>query len=137
MADGSTMPSSANPKTADLIDLQVGARMRVRRKELNMSQQTLAEKVGITFQQIQKYESGANRISASRLSHIADALGVTVAWMFGEVGSSELTDLLPQLSDLRTIELLKCCNGISSNALDMLLAAARIAHKPTIFIGTT
>lgn len=64
------------------IDLHVGKRLRQRRRLLGMTQQKLAEAVSIRFQQIQKYESGANRISASRLYTLARALEVPVAYFY-------------------------------------------------------
>lgn len=64
------------------IDLHVGQRLRQRRCLLGMTQQKLAESVGIKFQQIQKYESGANRVSASRLWALAEALQVPVSHFF-------------------------------------------------------
>lgn len=71
------------PKTPDPIDQHVGRRVRTRRLMLNMSQEALGDQVGITFQQIQKYEKGTNRISASRLQQISRVLGVS-AWSFFE-----------------------------------------------------
>ncbi len=64
------------------VDVHVGNRVRHRRWLVGMTQQKLAEQVGIKFQQIQKYETGKNRISASRLWDIADALGVEVSFFF-------------------------------------------------------
>ena len=64
------------------VDVHVGKRVRHRRWMVGMTQQQLAEKVGIKFQQIQKYETGMNRISASRLWDIADALSVPVSFFF-------------------------------------------------------
>ncbi|PPB80251.1 transcriptional regulator with XRE-family HTH domain [Albidovulum inexpectatum] len=64
------------------VDVHVGKRVRHRRWMLGMTQQQLAEKVGIKFQQIQKYETGMNRISASRLWDIAEALEVPVSFFF-------------------------------------------------------
>ncbi len=64
------------------IDLHVGRRLRQRRRLLGLTQQKLAEAVSIRFQQIQKYESGANRISASRLWSLAQALDVPVSYFF-------------------------------------------------------
>lgn len=64
------------------IDLHVGKRLRQRRRLLGFTQQKLAEAVSIRFQQIQKYESGANRISASRLWTLAKALDVSVAYFY-------------------------------------------------------
>jgi transcriptional regulator with XRE-family HTH domain len=68
--------------TPDPIDVHVGKRLRLRRKMEDMAQDTLAHRIGVTFQQVQKYENGANRISASRLYRIAQALGCGVAWFF-------------------------------------------------------
>ncbi len=64
------------------VDVHVGKRVRHRRWMVGMTQQQLAGKVGIKFQQIQKYETGMNRISASRLWDIAEALGVQVSFFF-------------------------------------------------------
>jgi len=61
------------------IDVRVGARIRVRRLLLGMNQETIADRLDLTFQPVQKYESGANRVSASRLSAIAEILGVPIA----------------------------------------------------------
>ena len=64
------------------VDVHVGKRVRHRRWMVGMTQQQLAGKVGIKFQQIQKYETGMNRISASRLWDIAEALGVSISFFF-------------------------------------------------------
>lgn len=66
------------------IDIAVGARVRSRRKLLGMSQSTLADRIGVTFQQVQKYEKGTNRIGSSRLAQIALVLGTSPASLFGE-----------------------------------------------------
>ena len=64
------------------IDKYVGGRVRMRRMMLDMSQETLGDALGITFQQVQKYEKGTNRISASRLQHICHILQVPVPFFF-------------------------------------------------------
>jgi len=64
------------------IDVHVGLQVRLRRKELKISQEKLAETLGLTFQQVQKYERGANRISASKLYEIARSLRVSISWFF-------------------------------------------------------
>jgi transcriptional regulator with XRE-family HTH domain len=69
-------------KSPNPIDKHVGARVRMRRMMISMSQEKLGEKLGITFQQIQKYEKGTNRIGASRLQQIANVLGVPVGFFF-------------------------------------------------------
>ena len=73
----------------DRVDIHVGARIRMRRILLDMNQQALARKLGLTFQQVQKYENGTNRVSASRLSGIAEALGVTIGYFFLDLDEAE------------------------------------------------
>jgi len=67
------------------IDIHVGSRLRMRRTLLGLSQEKLGEAVGITFQQLQKYERGANRISASRLYHLSQVLDVPIGYFFEEM----------------------------------------------------
>lgn len=64
------------------IDIHVGKRLRMRRLMLDMSQETLAEALGLTFQQVQKYEKGSNRVGASRLQRISEVLQVPVSFFF-------------------------------------------------------
>jgi len=71
------------------VDVHVGKRIRHRRWMVGVTQQQLADKVGIKFQQIQKYETGMNRVSASRLWDIADALDVPVSFFFEGLGGEE------------------------------------------------
>lgn len=77
----------SNKKSPNPVDKHVGARVRMRRMMISMSQEKLGDQVGITFQQIQKYEKGTNRIGASRLQQIATVLGVPVAFFFEGVPS--------------------------------------------------
>lgn len=69
-------------KEADPIDVYVGDRIRTRRKMLNIAQRELGEELGVTFQQIQKYERGANRIGSARLYRMANYLDVAVSYFF-------------------------------------------------------
>jgi transcriptional regulator with XRE-family HTH domain len=69
-------------KNPSLIDQHVGRRIRVRRRELGVTQEVLAEKLSITFQQVQKYELGTNRVSAGRLFELARALETTIVYFF-------------------------------------------------------
>jgi transcriptional regulator with XRE-family HTH domain len=69
-------------KRARPVDIHVGARVRLKRQMLGMSQTELGDAVGITFQQIQKYEKGSNRIGSSRLQQLADTLDVPVSYFF-------------------------------------------------------
>jgi transcriptional regulator with XRE-family HTH domain len=69
-------------KRPELVDIHVGSRVRSRRAQAGMSQEKLGDHLGITFQQIQKYEKGVNRVSASRLQQIARVLTVPVSYFF-------------------------------------------------------
>ena len=73
------------PETIDPIDLHVGARLRKLRLALKLTQEEFGEEVGVSYQQIQNYETGANRISASRLFRIASILAVSPGWFFDEL----------------------------------------------------
>jgi transcriptional regulator with XRE-family HTH domain len=84
--NGQARPA-ATPLRAGAIDRHVGARIRERRLLLGMSQQQLAETIGVTYQQAHKYERGLNRISAGRLYGIAQVLGVPVSWFFEGFGT--------------------------------------------------
>ena len=72
------------PRSKDLnaIDMHVGARVRMRRLMLDMTQEKLGDALGLTFQQVQKYEKGANRIGAGRLQQLSAILQVPVAFFF-------------------------------------------------------
>jgi transcriptional regulator with XRE-family HTH domain len=67
------------------IDVQVGARVRLRRNMLGLSQEKLGDAIGLTFQQVQKYERGANRVSASRLHELSGVLAVPVSFFFDDM----------------------------------------------------
>jgi transcriptional regulator with XRE-family HTH domain len=79
------------------VDLVVGKRLRIRRSELSLSQTELAKRLGLTFQQVQKYEAGTNRVSCSRLAQLCQVLEVPVTYFFSfgsdEEGSFERLDL--------------------------------------------
>jgi transcriptional regulator with XRE-family HTH domain len=74
-------------KEPNEIDVHVGSRVRMRRQMINMSQEKLGNALELTFQQVQKYEKGTNRISASRLQHISHILEVPAPWFFEEAPS--------------------------------------------------
>lgn len=99
------MPKRSGPKSADPTDKYVGTRIRLRRMIVGMTQEGLGDKLGVTFQQIQKYEKGINRVGSGRLRAIAEALGVEVGYFFegapgttaptkGERETTDLTGLL-------------------------------------------
>jgi transcriptional regulator with XRE-family HTH domain len=84
------MPTRARKTkgTPDPVDVHVGQRLRIRRSLLGLSQEKLAESIGLTFQQIQKYERGMNRISAGRLYQFSKILDVPVAYFYDQITSS-------------------------------------------------
>jgi transcriptional regulator with XRE-family HTH domain len=85
--------------TPDPIDVAVGARLRIQRRQLDLSQGHLAAALGITFQQVQKYERGKNRVSASMLVKAAAVLKTSVAALVGEDGAEPVKPIvLAQLS---------------------------------------
>ena len=113
------------------VDVHVGKRIRHRRWMVGMTQQQLAEKVGIKFQQIQKYETGMNRVSASRLWDISESLSVPVSFFFegligDEIGTNE-TDLPDDiLADREALELVRSYYAIPENQRRRLFELARV-----------
>lgn len=112
----------------DPVDIAIGARMRLRRKTLGISQGTLAERIGVSFQQVQKYERGANRVSGSTLVAAARALETSVGWLVGEDGaiSDVADDLVQALAITGAVELLEAYAAIPrASARAALTALAR------------
>jgi transcriptional regulator with XRE-family HTH domain len=99
---------------ADPVDVAVGARIRLFRKMRGLTQQALADAAGVTFQQIQKYERGANRVSASMLARIAGTLEAPVSELFGEAstGMSAIDEVAPLLAQPGAIELLRAYSAL-------------------------
>src|SRR6056297_2623116 len=114
------------------VDVHVGKRIRHRRWLVGMTQQQLAQAVGIKFQQIQKYETGANRVSASRLWDIADALDVEVSFFFEGLEQEEEaateTGGIPAdiLGDKEALELVRSYYSIPENQRRRLFDLARV-----------
>jgi transcriptional regulator with XRE-family HTH domain len=95
------------------VDLHIGQRVRHRRWLTGMTQQQLADAVGIRFQQIQKYESGANRISAARLWSIARAMGVPVSFFYGGMDNVRAEGVEDPMDAKETLELVRAYYGIA------------------------
>ena len=105
---------------ANPIDVHIGARVRLRRTLMGMSQEALGEVLGITFQQVQKYERGANRVSASRMFDLSRALNVPVSFFYDDMppelsafspaavslGTAPATSAPDQTSDLQRVDVL-------------------------------
>jgi len=108
------------------VDMRVGRRVRELRAAQGLSQGTLADKLGVSFQQVQKYEKGTNRMGASRLSDIAKVLGVDIADLFQEEGTpaSRIEVSRAILSRARTLESI-ADPALKAAILDMIRVAAR------------
>lgn len=102
----------------DPIDIAVGHRIRVRRKWLGVSQSTLADHLGVSFQQVQKYERGANRVSASMLVRIAQKLETTVGELVGETAEPQGdSSLFEKLAVPGAVQLLEAFASVQQPAL--------------------
>ncbi|MGR3491710.1 MAG: helix-turn-helix domain-containing protein [Shimia sp.] len=109
------------------VDVHVGKRVRHRRWMVGMTQQQLAEKVGIKFQQIQKYETGMNRVSASRLWDIADSLEVPVSFFFEGLEDAEgVNQPADMMADKEAMELVRSYYAIPENQRRRLFDLARV-----------
>ena len=112
------------------VDIHVGKRVRHRRWMVGMTQQQLAEKVGIKFQQIQKYETGMNRISASRLWDISRTLDVPVSHFFeGLEGADAAAAEQDFLSDKEAMELIRAYYAMPENQRKRLFDLARVLSE--------
>ena len=113
------------------VDAHVGKRIRHRRWMIGMTQQQLADKVGIKFQQIQKYETGMNRVSASRLWDIADALGVTIAFFFEGLaeGVQAAATGHDMMADKEALELVRSYYAIPEAQRRRLFDLARVLSE--------
>ncbi len=119
-----------DPGRTTQLELAIGARMRARRRQLSLSQSDLADRLGVSFQQVQKYERGANRVAATTLLSAALALNVSVSWLIGEDAAENGEDgdehVFRALARPGALELLEAFNGIpDQRARQALLALAR------------
>ena len=113
------------------VDLHIGQRVRHRRWLLGMTQQQLAQSVGIRFQQIQKYESGANRVSASRLWDLAQALDIPVSFFFEGLANAGKLEANGEnveagvLQNKETMDLIRAYYGLDEGPRRRLLDLAK------------
>ena len=122
-------------RDANYVDAHVGSRVRLRRQMIGMSQEKLGDILGITFQQVQKYEKGSNRVSASRLHHMSKALGVSIQYFFddlpdnGEQGgfaeSAREPSLTQSMASVEGVQLLKAFSEATPEKRRMIVTVAR------------
>ena len=119
-----------NKKKPNPVDTHVGSRVRLRRTMLGMSQEKLGEALGLTFQQVQKYERGVNRIGASRLFDLAQVLGVPVQFFYEEAPSGEASHLVPdgfaeKPAENSIVEFLRSRDGLELNKAFVRISDAK------------
>lgn len=122
---------SDKKKTPNPIDIHVGSRIRLRRTMLGMSQERLGESLGITFQQVQKYEKGTNRVGASRLQNIAGILNVPAAFFFEDApgeGNAD-SDGLAESSTSYVVDFLSSSEGLQLNRSFVKISDSRVRRR--------
>jgi transcriptional regulator with XRE-family HTH domain len=118
-------------KTPNPIDTHVGARVRMRRVLVGMSQEKLGERLSLTFQQIQKYEKGTNRIGASRLQQISDILGVPVSYFFegSPVQQPTTPSGFSESASTYVVDFLSTAEGLALNKAFIRIEDPRVRKK--------
>jgi len=120
-----------NKKKPNPIDVHVGSRLRLRRNMLGISQEKLGESLGITFQQIQKYEKGSNRVGASRLQAIASILDVPVSFFFEDAPGSEQAGggFSEENSTNYVVDFLSTTEGLQLNRAFVKIGDAKVRKR--------
>ncbi|TPW28328.1 helix-turn-helix domain-containing protein [Pararhizobium mangrovi] len=130
---------SDNKKKPNPIDIHVGSRIRLRRTMLGMSQEKLGDQLGITFQQIQKYEKGTNRVGASRLQNISGILDVPVAFFFenapGDSGESR-PGLAEASGSTYVVDFLSSAEGLQLNRAFVNIKDAAVRRRIVELVKT-
>jgi transcriptional regulator with XRE-family HTH domain len=121
--------SKQSVKRPNPTDIYVGSRVRMRRKMMGMSQEKLGERLGITFQQIQKYEKGTNRIGASRLQKIAEILEVPVSYFFPDQSSDVAIGLAEEGGPGYVVDFLSTAEGLELNRAFARIKNAKVRRK--------
>lgn len=117
-------------KLPNLVDRHVGRRMRWRRRELRLSQEKLGQELGLTFQQVQKYERGVNRVSAGRLFEISQVMDVPVSYFFDGIAEiAELAERQGKIEDGGSDLTMDVIEKLDADALELLDAYHRIRDQ--------
>jgi transcriptional regulator with XRE-family HTH domain len=129
--DPEAMIHTVRKKAPNPVDQHVGSRVRMRRMMLAMSQTNLGNALGLTFQQVQKYENGTNRIGASRLQHISHILQVPVAFFFEGApsvpGTPQAAEMVP--SPAYVTDFLATSDGLALTKAFMRIKNTKLKHR--------
>jgi transcriptional regulator with XRE-family HTH domain len=128
--DALTTEQVRDPRQPDSVDVEVGRRVRVERIARGLSQTELGNRIGVTFQQVQKYESGANRISIGRLTRIGRLFGVDVTYLLGADKHKTRAAAIDPRERAKASEVMQMLGR--SGAVRLLRAFAAIPAKPTV-----
>jgi transcriptional regulator with XRE-family HTH domain len=110
-----------NPRSAGDADIAMGRRIRLRRRETGISQIELADHLGLTFQQVQKYEKGINRVGAARLQQIAKMLGVDIPFFYDGDGKEPDVDSVLVVNSVFSLRLLRAYTAINDKTVQRRL----------------
>jgi len=130
---GAARPGRRRSRKADgphPVDIQVGARVRLRRNMLGLSQEKLGDAIGLTFQQMQKYERGFNRISASRLHELSRVLDVPVAFFFDDTDPVRAPAIPADFAEAATREAVEADPLRRSETIELVSAYYAIEDTP-------
>jgi transcriptional regulator with XRE-family HTH domain len=113
----SSSTKQLNPRSAGVADIEMGRRIRLRRRETGISQTKLAGRLGLSFQQVQKYEKGISRVGAAQLQQIAKMLGVDIPFFYDGGGKEPDVDSMLVVNSVFSLRLLRAYTAIKDKAV--------------------
>jgi len=113
----SSQTKQLSPRSAGIADIEMGRRIRLRRRETGISQTELADHLGLSFQQMQKYEKGISRVGAAQLQQIAKMLGVDIPFFYDGGGKEPDGDSLLLVNSVFSLRLLRAYTAIKDKAV--------------------
>jgi transcriptional regulator with XRE-family HTH domain len=113
----SSSTKQLNPRSAGVADIEMGRRIRLRRRETGISQTKLADRLGLSFQQVQKYEKGISRVGAAQFQQIAKMLGVDIPFFYNGGGKEPDVDSMLVVNSVFSLRLLRAYTAIKDKAV--------------------
>ena len=133
MADATEAPPETderNARRANAMDIHVGSRVRLRRMLMGMSQERLGELLGLTFQQVQKYEKGVNRIGAGRLHELGQVMSVPVQFFYEDApGAAAAAGFAEQTTETYVVDFLNSREGLELNKAFVRITDAKVRRN--------